>query len=293
MTDATRDHDSQFAEGRKPPGKTSDGRRRDSRSSGRADRTPAGTAEPTRTAGDRTAGDRPDRTAEDRPDRTNRREETDVGPHAVQTESGETPLAGKSRVQATDSDESPDGADTEPKAPPDHGPSGDRVEERLRAVERALTGTDDAVADIGDEAAANAEREALSTRLDDLESRVEEVEAATQAIRGYVGSIRSVNQAVERRADLALARASEDGGGTTTEGETTPDHDATDDVLDSGVPSESALDAAVPTEQHAEGRAGGAAESAVESTVDRPETDDNKAEDSWRTGALDRLRESL
>ena len=179
------------------------------------------------------------------------------------------------------------------------GPNDDRLEERLHAVERALTGTDDAVADLGDEASASAEREELSTRLDDLEARVEELEAATQAVRGYVGSIRSVNQAVERRADLALAKASgnddtvEDDDpvarGGTAATEPAIDDAADDDALGAGVPSEAELDAAVPTDH----RRKKGTESATGPSINRTETDDENADDSWRSDALDRLRDSL
>jgi chromosome segregation ATPase len=142
----------------------------------------------------------------------------------------------------------------------------DRLDERLQAVERALTGSDAAVADLGDDAAAAAEREALESRVADLESRVEELEAATQAIRGYVGSIRAGNREVERRADLALARASR--------GE------------DDTVPSDAALDAAVPTDE--------TPQNAAPATIDPEETGArDEADESWRDEALDRLRESV
>lgn len=169
----------------------------------------------------------------------------------------------------------------------DTGRDDDRLEQRLRAVERALTGTDDTVADLGDEANASAEREELSARLDDLEARVEELEAATQAIRGYVGSVRSVNQAVERRADLALAKASENGDAAANENAISDD--AGDEMVGSGVPSESDLDAAVPNDQ----RRGTGAGSTVGPAVDSPETNGENADDSWRDSALDRLRDSL
>lgn len=66
------------------------------------------------------------------------------------------------------------------------------MERRLEAVERAL-----------------AEEEPISRidRLDDLETRVAELEAAVQALRGYVGSVRAINEDVERRADRALRKA--------------------------------------------------------------------------------------
>nr|WP_234972404.1 hypothetical protein [Halobaculum gomorrense] len=86
----------------------------------------------------------------------------------------------------------------------------DDLRRRLDAVERAVSdeGTADqtALADTAEEATeAIAERRRVSARLDDLDERVAELESATQAIRGYVGSIRSVNERVERRADRALA----------------------------------------------------------------------------------------
>ncbi|SNR53400.1 DUF7310 family coiled-coil domain-containing protein [Halorubrum vacuolatum] len=102
------------------------------------------------------------------------------------------------------------GDDTEPNGRNDAAGNDEwRLEERLRAVERALTGGGRPVADLEPGAAAADERERLDERLCDLESRVEELEAATQAVRGYVGAVRAVNCEVERRADLALAAATE------------------------------------------------------------------------------------
>lgn len=66
------------------------------------------------------------------------------------------------------------------------------VERRLAAVERALA-TDEPLE--------------YADRLDDLEGRVVELEAAVQALRGYVGSVRAVNDDIEQRADLALRKA--------------------------------------------------------------------------------------
>ncbi|WP_299233701.1 DUF7310 family coiled-coil domain-containing protein [Natronomonas sp.] len=85
------------------------------------------------------------------------------------------------------------------------------VERRLDAVERALT--DERSVERVDE-------------LDEIETRVAELEAAVQALRGYVGSVRAVNEDVERRADRALRRAEalERHVGP-TEADPDPDHD--------------------------------------------------------------------
>ena len=145
----------------------------------------------------------------------------------------------------------------------------DRFDERLRAVERALTGSDADLTDVRDEAAAAAERAELESRLDEIESRVEELEAATQALRGYAGSIRAVNREVERRADLALARAS--GGDGVQRDERERERAAGGEI-----PSEDAIAAGVP---------GGCASDGDER--------DTEEKDSNRDGPLDRLRESV
>jgi hypothetical protein len=77
----------------------------------------------------------------------------------------------------------------------------DAIDERLRAVERALSdGNDDATLPAGGETD-------VEERIADLEARMEDLEAAVRAIRGYVGNVRSINRDVERRADAALAKA--------------------------------------------------------------------------------------
>lgn len=80
-------------------------------------------------------------------------------------------------------------------------------EDRLAAVERALTDGDHDCSALA-EGAATAERvTALEADVEELADRVAELEAATQALRGYVGNVRSVNEEVEQRADTALAKA--------------------------------------------------------------------------------------
>ena len=94
------------------------------------------------------------------------------------------------------------------------------VERRLDAVERALT--DERSVERVDE-------------LDEIETRVAELEAAVQALRGYVGSVRAVNEDVERRADRALRRAEaleRHVGPTEADPETDPDPDPTDGSAD-------------------------------------------------------------
>lgn len=86
------------------------------------------------------------------------------------------------------------------------------LERRLAAVERAVDGsgreepnaTD--TTDSTDRAdATSPDRESLDRRLDTLESRVDELDAALQAVRGFLGGIDAVNEAVESRADAAIA----------------------------------------------------------------------------------------
>lgn len=81
----------------------------------------------------------------------------------------------------------------------------EEVDERLRAVERALT-------DDGQDGTAPEDVASLAARLGTFEEevealadRVDELAASTQAVRGYVGNVRSVNRDIEQRADAALA----------------------------------------------------------------------------------------
>lgn len=78
--------------------------------------------------------------------------------------------------------------------------------ERLAAVERAIT-DEGPVADLSTAAERDRRVEDVTKRVEEIEARLDELEAATQALRGYVGSVRAVNEEVEQRADLALAIA--------------------------------------------------------------------------------------
>jgi len=210
-------------------------------------------------------------------------------------------------------DSGPPAARAESASTEANGPN-DRIESRLRAVERAVTGNDARPADVADGATATAERERLESRLDDLEERVAELEAATQAVRGYVGAVRAVNREVERRADLALSRATaaerrSDGGArgrgagdggtdnddpaTTSEGDAAETGDRRRDAtstVDGAVPSESALDAALPDDRpSSEGWGGSDGWDGREGS----EGGDDGEGGAWAGDALSRLRESL
>lgn len=80
----------------------------------------------------------------------------------------------------------------------------DTLEDRLAAVERALTDDDHDLATLAAEGEAANRLGAVEDDLDTLRDRVDELDAATQALRGYVGNIRAVNEDVRERADLAL-----------------------------------------------------------------------------------------
>jgi hypothetical protein len=193
--------------------------------------------------------------------------------------------------------------------------SDDRLASRLRAVERAVAGSEARPDEIAAGAEATAERERLESRIADLEERVAELEAATQAVRGYAGAVRAVNREVERRADLALSRATTaaraadgaegrgvaagSGGGDPQAGSGGGDPPAGDREIAAGsgngnaasgaVPSESALDAALPDDRPGAEPRGDGGGDRNGGGGDRDGGDGN----AWATDALDRLRESL
>ncbi|ESS04828.1 MAG: hypothetical protein A07HR67_00449 [uncultured archaeon A07HR67] len=188
-----------------------------------------------------------------------------------------TEATGRIRADATErSGDDPTGAAATERA---------RLDERLAAVERALTETDRPPADIAERAAAADEREALGDRLAALESRVTELEAAVQAVRGYAGAIRAVNREVEQRADLALARAT---AARTEAVETSAE------PSDEELPDEAALAAAVP------GDAPSTVREPEESDADQPKHAEGRDERGGTPeaadptgGPLERLRDAL
>lgn len=83
----------------------------------------------------------------------------------------------------------------------------DSLEQRIDALERAVTDGNHDLSRLADEADALDRLADAESRLEELEAATDELEAATQALRGYVGNIRSVNRDVEQRANAALAKA--------------------------------------------------------------------------------------
>jgi TolA-binding protein len=79
------------------------------------------------------------------------------------------------------------------------------LEERLRAVERAVTDGEASVAAVADAASVHERLDEFETRLDALEKRTDALDATVQSLHGYVGEIESVNEDVARRADAARA----------------------------------------------------------------------------------------
>ena len=83
----------------------------------------------------------------------------------------------------------------------------DDIEQRLAAVERALTDDDHDLSALAAEGETAARLQAVEDDLETLQETVADLEAATQALRGYVGNVKSVNDDVRERADLALETA--------------------------------------------------------------------------------------
>ncbi|MFB6256765.1 MAG: hypothetical protein ABEH58_08605 [Haloplanus sp.] len=81
----------------------------------------------------------------------------------------------------------------------------ERLEERIAALERTVT--DGHAADgLPDAARMESRLDDLEATASELDGRLAELDAAVQALRGFAGGVRAVDEAVERRADAAVAR---------------------------------------------------------------------------------------
>ncbi|CQH48465.1 uncharacterized protein HHUB_1420 [Halobacterium hubeiense] len=81
--------------------------------------------------------------------------------------------------------------------------SRDDLDERLRAVERAMTDGDAAVSDLSEAAAVHDRLDDVEAELADLAERLDALDATVQSLHGYVGDLEAVNERVQRRADAA------------------------------------------------------------------------------------------
>lgn len=83
------------------------------------------------------------------------------------------------------------------------------MEERLAAVERALTEDETAPGALSDAATLERRLDDLESLAGDLETRVADIEAGVDAFRGHVGEERRETRELERTASSALATARE------------------------------------------------------------------------------------
>lgn len=81
----------------------------------------------------------------------------------------------------------------------------ERIEQRLAAVERTVTGDDFDLEELRQLSEFVDELEAVRDRLDDLAERVADVEGDVEALGGYASEVESVNTDVERQAYAAYA----------------------------------------------------------------------------------------
>ena len=79
------------------------------------------------------------------------------------------------------------------------------LDDRVRALERAVTARDDPPEPLPDVADVSATAADLEDRVGHLESRVQDLAARQQAVEAYVDRVEHVNESIERRADAALA----------------------------------------------------------------------------------------
>lgn len=79
------------------------------------------------------------------------------------------------------------------------------LDDRVRALERAVSERDDPPEGLPAIADVTAATTDLDDRVSDLESRVADLVARQQAVEAYVDRVDHVNESIERRADAALA----------------------------------------------------------------------------------------
>ncbi len=81
----------------------------------------------------------------------------------------------------------------------------DRLEQRLAAVERVVVDGDFQLEELSELATVVDAVDTLETRVEEHERRLADLEAAVQSVEGYVGSLESINDDVERQAASAIA----------------------------------------------------------------------------------------
>ncbi|ELY49428.1 DUF7310 family coiled-coil domain-containing protein [Natronorubrum sulfidifaciens] len=81
----------------------------------------------------------------------------------------------------------------------------DRLEQRLAAVERVITDGDTAIDELEELATVAADVDRLEERIETHERRIAALEGEVDALDGFAGNVESVNDAVERQADAAVA----------------------------------------------------------------------------------------
>jgi len=81
----------------------------------------------------------------------------------------------------------------------------EQLEQRVEAVENAVTQGTTEFEDIKEIAELTAELESMGKKLEKIEQRLAAVEGATQSLEGYVGNVKSVNGETEKQADAAVA----------------------------------------------------------------------------------------
>lgn len=152
------------------------------------------------------------------------------------------------------------------------------IDDRVRALERAVTERDDPAAPIPAIADVDATTVDLGERVSELETQVADLAARQEAVEAYVDRIEHVNESIERRADAALAAV--DRLETTRERPT-----ASSPTVDSRAPKHD------PEEQRSDTGGGSHAPHVSDAATIRTTTgeDKNENDDSGSDGLIARL----